>query len=200
MSYKLNPYWKKGWIELITGCMFSGKTEEFIKRIRRHQYAKQKVIVFKPSIDKRYSVEQVSSHSGMKIESFPMTNSQEMMKFLKNHNTNIDVVGIDEVQFFDVNIVEAISELADNGILVIVNGLDKDYRNDAFQNVDRLLVLAEYVDKLSAICYVCGGNANRTQRIVNGIPAKWDEPLVLISADDKYEARCRHCYIKPSKE
>lgn len=198
MSYRINPNTKPGWIELITGCMFSGKTEEFIRRIRRYQYAKQKVIVFKPAIDKRYSECEVASHSGMKIDSIPVVDSAEMLKIIETDLKSIHVVGVDEVQFFDQGIVDVLSKLADEGILVIANGLDKDYRNNAFQNVDKLLVLAEYVDKLTAICYCCGGNANRTQRIVNGIPAKLDEPLVVISANDKYEARCRHCYIEPS--
>ncbi|ARU90854.1 thymidine kinase [Spiroplasma clarkii] len=198
MSYRINPSTKPGWIELITGCMFSGKTEEFIRRIRRYRYAKQKVIVFKPIIDQRYYEDKVASHSGMIVDSIPVASTKEMLDIINKETEKIDVIGIDEIQFFDEAVVDAVSELADQGILVIVNGLDKDYRNDAFKNVDRLLFMAEYVDKLAAICYVCGGNANRTQRIVDGVPAKKDEPLVVISANEKYEARCRHCYIKPS--
>ncbi|AHI53368.1 thymidine kinase [Spiroplasma culicicola] len=197
MSYRINPKSKRGWIELITGCMFAGKTEEFIRRLKRYKYAQQEVLVFKPKIDDRYSETDVFSHSGMSIASIPAKNSQEI-KDVVAKTKNIDIIGIDEVQFFDTDIVEVLSKFADEGIIVIANGLDKDYRNDPFQNVDKLLVQAEYVDKLTSICFICGGNASRTQRIVNGVPAKANEPLVVISANEKYEARCRHCYIKPS--
>ncbi|QBQ08184.1 thymidine kinase [Spiroplasma gladiatoris] len=196
MSYRINPKSKRGWIELITGCMFAGKTEEFIRRLKRYQYAKQTVIVFKPEIDTRYSIEDVVSHSGIKIPAYSIKNSKEILEIL-NKNKNVDVIGVDEIQFLDLNIVDILNQVANKGIIVITNGLDKDFRNNPFQNVDRLLYEAEYVDKLSSICHSCGGNANRTQRIVNGVPAKKDEPLVAISGNDKYEARCRHCYIVP---
>lgn len=199
MDYRINLKSKRGWIELITGCMFAGKTEEFIRRLRRYQYAQQNVLVFKPDIDNQYSKEDVFSHSGLSIESIKVTSSEELEKiFLKESaKKNVDIVGVDEIQFLDTNIVEVLSRLADKGIIVIANGLDKDFKNNPFQNVDRLLVQAEYVDKLTSICHSCGGNANRTQRIINGEPAKANEPIVLISAQEKYEARCRHCYIEP---
>lgn len=199
MDYRINLKSKRGWIELITGCMFAGKTEEFIRRLRRYQYAQQNVLVFKPDIDNRYSKEDVFSHSGLSIESIKVTSSEELEKIFLEESAkkNVDIVGVDEIQFLDTKIVEVLSRLADKGIIVIANGLDKDFKNNPFQNVDRLLVQAEYVDKLTSICHSCGGNANRTQRIINGEPAKANEPIVLISAQEKYEARCRHCYIEP---
>ncbi|ATZ18485.1 thymidine kinase [Williamsoniiplasma somnilux] len=193
---------KLGWIELITGCMFAGKTEEFIRRLRRHGYAKHNVIAFKPSIDSRYNINSISSHSGSMLPSFPIQSTEEIKIIFERENKKrkIDVVGIDEVQFLDEKIVDYINELADNGIIVIVTGLDKDFKSQPFQNVDRLLPMAEYVDKLTAICHSCGNLANRTQRIVDGIPAKWNDPLILVSAAESYEARCRNCYISPPKE
>lgn len=188
---------KKGWIELITGCMFAGKTEEFIRRIKTFMYAKFNVKVFKPSIDDRYSVEEVASHSGVKLKANVVTSSEEIKKIVESSDRKVDVVGIDEIQFFNVGIVDLLNDFADNGIIVVANGLDKDFRAQPFQNVDQLLVQAEYVQKLSAVCIVCGGNANRTQRIVDGKPAKKDEPIILVSGNEYYEARCRHCYLKP---
>ncbi|AOG61050.1 thymidine kinase [Spiroplasma helicoides] len=196
MSYRINPNSKRGWIELITGCMFAGKTEEFIRRLKRYEYAKQKVLVFKPAMENRYSKDNVTSHSGLELPAIRVKNSNELREHVFR-DKDVKIIGVDEVQFLDTDIVDVLSEIADKGIIVVANGLDKDYRNDPFQNVDKLLVQAEYVDKLTSICYVCGGNASRTQRIVGGVPAKADEPLVLLSANEKYEARCRHCYIKP---
>ncbi|AUB32141.1 thymidine kinase [Spiroplasma floricola] len=199
MTYRMNFNSKKGWIELITGCMFAGKTEEFIKRLKRYKYAQQNVLVFKPLIDDRYSKKDTFSHSGMSIESIPVKDSEELLDifYKENEKEKVDIIGIDEIQFLDTNIVEIIKKLADEGVIVVANGLDKDFKNDPFQNVDKLLVEAEYVDKLTSICHSCGGNANRTQRIINGEPAKANEPIIVISANEKYEARCRHCYIKP---
>ncbi|WP_342268821.1 thymidine kinase [Spiroplasma endosymbiont of Aspidapion aeneum] len=188
-----------GWIELITGCMFAGKTEEFIKRIHRHKFAKNKTIVFKPLIDTRYSEKHIISHSGAKLECINVENSHKILDYY--HKTvkkePVKVVGIDEVQFLDEGIVDVIEMLANQGVIVIVNGLDKDFRSNPFKNVDKLLSSAEVVDKLLAVCFQCGADANRTQRIVNGVPAKSDEPTILISGNEKYEARCRKCYIRP---
>ncbi|AXK50915.1 thymidine kinase [Spiroplasma alleghenense] len=190
---------KVGWIELITGCMFAGKTEEFIRRLRRHSYAKRNVIAFKPIMDDRYSVDKISSHSGTQLESYPVKNSLEIIKKINelDKTKKIDVIGIDEIQFFDEGVVNLVQEFADKGIIVIVNGLDKDFKCEPFKNVDQLLVQAEFVDKLLAICHSCGSNANRTQRIVNGKPAAANEPIILVSGEEQYEARCRHCYIRP---
>jgi thymidine kinase len=188
---------KKGWIELITGCMFAGKTEEFIRRIRTFTYAQFNVLVFKPEIDNRYSDEKIVSHAGASIDAITISTSKEIDDKVKSIKEKVDVVAIDEVQFIDEGIVKVACDMADRGIIVVVNGLDTDFKADPFQNVDKFLVQAEYVKKLSAICRVCGGNANRTQRIVNGQPARKDEPIILVSGNDHYEARCRHCYIKP---
>ncbi|ATZ16968.1 thymidine kinase [Williamsoniiplasma luminosum] len=190
---------KLGWIELITGCMFAGKTEEFIRRLRRQAYAKNNVIAFKPSIDQRYSSSSIASHSGSILPSFPVSSTEEIRDIFERENKKqtIDVVGIDEVQFLDLNVVDFIDELANKGVVVIVTGLDKDFKSDAFQNVDRLLPMAEFVDKLTAICHKCGNFANRTQRLVNGNYAKKSDQLILVDGQDSYEARCRNCYIKP---
>ncbi|AKX34675.1 thymidine kinase [Spiroplasma litorale] len=199
MSYILNLKNKKGWIELITGCMFAGKTEEFIKRLRRYQYADQNIIVFKPAIDNRYSEKEIYSHSRMNIDAIPVNNSDEVKKIFEENDKikKIDVVGIDEVQFLDEGIVDLLEQFASNQIIVVASGLDKDFKNNPFKNVDKLLVSAEYVDKLTSICHKCGGNGTRTQRIVKGKPAKADSPLIDIAANEKYESRCRHCFEEP---
>ncbi|MFJ1522048.1 thymidine kinase [Spiroplasma sp. ald] len=189
--YFLNSKAQIGWIEVITGCMFSGKTEEFIRRLVRLGYAKFEIQVFKPTIDNRYSENQVFSHSKKAVEAISVKNSEELLTNLK---PTTNVVGIDEVQFFDNNIVKLADSLADKGIIVIVNGLDKDFRGEAFINVEQLMTRAEEVKKLHAICVRCGNLANRTQRLINGKPANYYDPIVLIGEKDKYEARCRHCH------
>lgn len=190
---------KIGWIELITGCMFAGKTEEFIRRLKRYKYAHKNILIFKPTIDQRYSVKNVVSHSGLVIESFSVESVEKMKEIFnkENSSTCVDIVGIDEVQFFNTEIVEYITNLANLGVVVIANGLDKDFRGEPFRNVDRLLVEAEYVEKLTAICHNCGNVANNTQRLIDGKPAKKDGPLILVDSYDSYEARCRNCYQKP---
>ncbi|ASP28735.1 thymidine kinase [Spiroplasma corruscae] len=199
MGNILNLNNKKGWIELITGCMFAGKTEEFIKRLRRYQYANQNIIVFKPSIDDRYGEKEIFSHSRMNIEAIPVSSSTELKKIFNERNTTkkIDVLGIDEVQFLDDDIVILLEEFASNGVIIVASGLDKDFKNNPFKNVDKLLVTAEYVDKLTSICSKCGGNGTRTQRIINGVPASANSPLIDIAANEKYESRCRHCFEEP---
>lgn len=185
-----------GWVELITGSMFAGKTEELIKRLRRHAFAKRNVIAFKAAVDTRYAKNEVASHAGTLLSSVPVSSTAELKKYLeaKILEKRVDVVGIDEVQFFDEEIVDYIEELADRGMIVIVTGLDKDFRSQPFKNVDRILPLAEMVDKLTAICQKCGNFANRTQRIIDGKPAEWNSPLILVDGNDSYEARCRNCY------
>lgn len=189
--YFLNSKAQIGWIEVITGCMFAGKTEEFIRRLVRLGYAKFEIQVFKPTIDNRYSENQVVSHSKKAVEAISVKNSEELLTNLK---PTTNVIGIDEVQFFDNNIVKLADSLADKGIIVIVNGLDKDFRGEAFINVEQLMTRAEEVKKLHAICVKCGNLANRTQRLINGKPANYYDPIVLIGEKDKYEARCRHCH------
>ncbi|WP_342256157.1 thymidine kinase [Spiroplasma endosymbiont of Poecilobothrus nobilitatus] len=189
--YFLNSKAQIGWIEVITGCMFAGKTEEFIRCLVRLGYAKFEIQVFKPTIDNRYSENQVVSHSKKAVEAISVKDSEELLTNLKS-TTN--VVGIDEVQFFDNNIVKLADSLADKGIIVIVNGLDKDFRGEAFINVEQLMTRAEEVKKLHAICVKCGNLANRTQRLIKGKPANYYDPIILIGEKYKYEARCRHCH------
>ena len=174
-----------GWIEVITGSMFSGKSEELIRRLRRAQIARQKVQIFKPFVDDRFSQDQIVSHSDMRIPSQTVKNSDEL---LENVGDETEVVGIDEGQFFDANLPAACNRLADRGKRVIVAGLDQDYLGRPFEPMPQLLAIAEYITKTLAICVVCGDPANHTQRLV----ASSDRALV--GATGLYEARCRHCF------
>lgn len=182
---------KEGWIEVITGGMFAGKTEELIRRIKRIQYAKKNLLVFKASVDDRYSVADVVSHNGHSVKSIPVSNAKDILSYITKDN---EVVAIDEVQFFDNDIVELVDALADNGIRVIVAGLDRDFRGEPFGMMPELLTKAEFVTKLTAICNVCGAPATRTQRLVNGEAASYYDPIVLVGAQEAYEPRCRHCH------
>jgi thymidine kinase len=179
---------KTGSIEIICGSMFSGKTEEMIRRLRRAVIAKQKVQVFKPIIDDRYNTEKVTSHAGLDFGAIPIKESGDILK-AADKETN--VVGIDEAQFFDDGIITVIDRLADSGMRVIVTGLDMNFRGEPFGCIPVLLSKADHVDKLHAICMVCGGEASRTQRLVDGAPANYDDPLVIVGASEMYEARCR---------
>lgn len=181
-----------GRIELICGSMFSGKTEELIRRLRRAQIARQKVMVFKPAIDKRYHDTKLASHSGAGLEAIPVEKSSDIPALL-NGDTN--VVGIDEVQFFDAGIVDLVKELAGRGVRVILAGLDLDFRGEPFGPMPQLLCEAEYVDKLHAICMKCGEEACRTQRLVNGQPAYYDDPIIMVGASEAYEPRCRQHHV-----
>ena len=185
-----------GWIEVVCGSMFSGKTEELLRRLRRAQIARQKVQVFKPAIDQRYSDTAIASHNGLQATAIPVQNSAEMRQRL---DLNAAVIAIDEVQFFDNGIVALCSELADQGKRVICVGLDLDFRGVPFGPLPQLLALAERVDKLQAICIVCGGPASRSQRLLNGGPAYYEDPVVLVGADEVYEARCRGCHVVPHR-
>ena len=185
-----------GWIEIIAGGMFSGKSEELIRRLRRSVIARQRVQVFKPIIDDRYGVEVVRSHDGDSFVARPVKSASEITALLEPETS---VVAIDEVQFFDPGIVEVTRELVASGRRVICAGLDLDFRAEPFGPVPALLALAERVDKLEAICVVCGEPATRTQRIVNGTPADYDDPIIVIGAQEAYEARCRLCHEVPRK-
>ena len=187
---------KDGWIEVITGPMFAGKTEELIRRIRRLQFANQNIIVFKPAIDDRYASNEVVSHNDSRTQSINITKAGEIMKHV---TMETDVVAIDEIQFLDIEAVEICEYLADHGIRVIVSGLDRDFRGEPFSFMPKLLSIAEYVTKLSAICVVCSTPATRTQRIIEGEPAGYDDPIILVGAKDSYEARCRDCHKVPRK-
>ncbi|MCA1320308.1 thymidine kinase [Bacillus tianshenii] len=183
-----------GWVEVICGSMFSGKSEELIRRMRRSQFAKQNIQVFKPAIDNRYADEAVVSHNGTSIIAMPVPSSQAILDQVEEET---EVVGIDEVQFFDEHIVEVIQELANRGYCVITAGLDQDFRGEPFGKMPELLAIAETVTKLQAVCAVCGSPASRTQRLINGNPACYDDPIILVGASESYEPRCRHHHEVP---
>src|SRR3954469_1156094 len=176
---------KPGWIEVIAGSMFSGKSEELIRRLRRAQIARQKVQIFKPAIDDRFSPDEIVSHSDMKIASVNVSSSRELLARVEPVT---EVVGIDEGQFFDADLPSVCNALAANGKRVIVAGLDQDYLGKPFEPMPQLLAIAEYITKTLAICMVCGAPANHTQRLVAS------SERVLVGASGLYEARCRHCF------
>jgi thymidine kinase len=177
-----------GLVEVICGSMFSGKTDELIRRLVRARIAKQKVQVFKPAIDVRYAEAKVTSHTGSDFDAIPVNQASEI---LRRVDADVTVVGIDEAQFMDADLVEVVQQLADRGVRVLVAGLDMDFRGEPFGALPVLMARAEKVDKLHAICMVCGDEASRTQRLVNGQPARYDEPVVIVGAAELYEARCR---------
>jgi thymidine kinase len=183
---------RDGWIEVICGCMFAGKTEELIRRINRITYAKKTVIVFKPKIDNRYDEGSVVSHSQKKIKSIVISNASEILENLPKEMPY--AIAVDEVQFFGEELIPVIESLANSGVRIICAGLDQDFRGEPFGIMPMILSRAEYVTKLQAICQVCGAPATRTQRIINGKPAKYTDPVVLVGAKEHYEARCRHCH------
>ena len=183
---------KFGWIECICGSMFSGKSEELLRRIKRDVIAKQKVLLFKPSIDNRYDENRVSTHNGNSYDSISIEKSSDILNFVKD--TKYDIIGIDEIQFFDNDIVKIINKLADDGIRVIVAGLDMDFKAEPFHPMPEIMAISEMVTKLHAVCNKCGKEASRSQRLINGKPAKYDDPVVVIGASESYEARCRHCH------
>jgi thymidine kinase len=187
---------RRGSIEVICGSMFSGKTDELIRRLRRATIARQKVQVFKPAIDIRYAVEKVKSHAGSEFDAVPVKMAREIIDHLKPDTT---VVAIDEAQFFDDEIINLVTELADKGLRVIVAGLDTDFRSEPFGSMPVIMAKAEKVDKLQAICMTCGEPASRTQRLVNGKPANYHDPVVIVGASEMYEARCRKHHEVPGK-
>jgi len=183
------PLRNTGWIEVICGSMFSGKTEELIRRLRRAQIARQKVAIFKPRIDRRYGSDHIVSHNLQRIPSQEVSNSREILKKAED----ADAVGIDEAQFFGPDLIAVCQELADRGKRVIVAGLDQDYTGKPFEPMPQLLAVAEYITKTLAICVVCGNPANRTQRKVASTER------IVVGAADLYEARCRHCFEPPEE-
>lgn len=182
-------------LEVITGSMFSGKSEELIRRLRRAKYAKQNIIVFKHHSDNRYDNINVSSHNKNMIEAIPINSSKELINILKEKEkeNKIDVIGIDEIQFFDFEILKVIENLVESGKRVIVAGLDQDYNGKPFSFMGELLAMADYVDKLHAICSVCGKEASKTQILKKD---KIKNSNILIGSEDIYEARCRKCHKK----
>ena len=183
---------KFGWIECICGSMFSGKSEELLRRIKRGVIAKQKILLFKPSIDNRYEENMVSTHNGNSYESVNIDKAEQIYDYIIDKK--YDIIGIDEVQFFDEKIVEVINKLADDGIRVIVAGLDMDFKAAPFHPMPEIMAVSEMVTKLHAVCNKCGKEASRSQRLIDGEPARYDDPIVVIGASESYEARCRHCH------
>ena len=183
---------KFGWIECICGSMFSGKSEELLRRIKRGVIAKQKVLLFKPSIDNRYEENMVSTHNGNSYESVNIDKAEQIYDYIIDKK--YDIIGIDEVQFFDEKIVEVINKLANDGIRVIVAGLDMDFKAEPFHPMPEIMAVSEMVTKLHAVCNKCGKEASRSQRLIDGEPARYDDPIVVIGASESYEARCRHCH------
>jgi len=183
-----------GSVEVICGSMFCGKTEELIRRLRRARIAKQEVQVFKPLIDNRYNHNKVTSHSGLDVDAHPVESPEDILKQLNPATT---VVGVDEVQFFSEGIVDVVEQLAERGLRVIVTGLDMNFKGEPFGCMPQLIARAEKVEKLQAICMVCGEPASRTQRLVDGKPAHFDDPVVVVGAQELYEARCRQHHEVP---
>lgn len=195
---------QRGKLEIIAGSMFSGKTEELMRRLKRAEYAKQQVLTIKHHIDKRYTQDHtcIVSHAGRERGAFVITDSANgFEKILELAQSDVDVIGIDEVQFFSTPIIDVIQYLVENGKRVIAAGLDLDFRGEPFSVMPTLLALADDVTKLKAICVICGRDAQHTQRMVNGQPAKYDDPLILVGAAECYEARCRNCFVmeRPAK-
>ena len=188
---------RSGSVEVICGSMFSGKTEEMIRRVRRARIARQHVQVFKPAIDTRYdAVEQVKSHDGLGHDAIPAASAADIFAAVE---ADTNVIGIDEIQFFDADITRVVQQLADRGVRVVAAGLDMDFRGEPFGPMPQLMSEAERVDKLHAICVICGAEASRTQRLIDGRPANYDDPVILVGGSESYEARCRHCHQIPRR-
>ncbi|HKZ83591.1 MAG TPA: thymidine kinase [Anaerolineae bacterium] len=185
-----------GWIEVVCGSMFSGKTEELIRRVRRAKIGRQKVQVFKPALDTRYAAEKVTSHNGLDTAAVPVGSTRTLLELVE---PDTNVVAIDEVQFFDLDIVSVCQSLAERGRRVIVAGLDMDFRGEPFGPMPLLMAEAEQVEKLQAICVVCGTPASRTQRLIDGRPASYNDPIVLVGGSESYEARCRLHHEVPGR-
>jgi len=189
---------RPGWIEVIAGVMFSGKSEELIRRVRRAVIARKQVQVFKSHLDARYTgLYNVTTHDGLTVEAEPVDSAEEVMR---RWRAGTEVVAVDEVQFLDDGIVDVANALADRGVRVILAGTDVDFRGLPFGSMPTLMCVAEVVDKFQAICVVCGGPATRNQRLVNGKPAKWDSPTIMVGGRESYEARCRHCHKVPKAD
>lgn len=187
-----------GWIELICGSMFSGKTEELLRRVRRAEIARKRVQLFKPRLDDRYGLARVASHDGGSREDVVIVGDASAI--LAQVEPDTEVVAIDEIQFFDWAIADLCGVLADQGRRVIAAGLDQDFRAEPFGPMPLLLAMAERVDKLHAICVVCGASASRTQRLIDGRPANYHDAIILVGGSESYEARCRRCHQVPGKD
>jgi thymidine kinase len=189
---------RPGSIEVICGVMFSGKSEELIRRVRRGVIARRRVQVFKSHLDSRYTgAFSVSSHNGTEFEAAPVDSAAEIFRSVR---PDTEIVAVDEVQFMDHGIIEVVNKLAAHGIRVILAGTDTDFRGEPFGPMGDLMAIAESVDKLNAICVVCGDLATRNQRLVNGRPARYDSPTIMVGGRESYEARCRHCHRVPRQD
>lgn len=186
-----NKISQKGTLEVICGSMFSGKSEELIRRLRRTQIAGKSTLAFKHSLDDRKTTEYVISHNGTKIAAFPIDTPEAILELLP---ADIQVIGIDEAQFFSTALIDVVLKLVDEGKHVIVAGLNLTFRADPFGPMPTLMALADHITKLTAICTLCGTEAYFTQRLVNGKPARYDDPIILVGAEEAYQARCRNCF------
>ena len=194
MIYGLHP----GWIEVISGVMFSGKSEELIRRIRRATIARRKVQVFKSHLDSRYAgLYSVASHNGTELEASPVDSAAEIFRLVR---AETEIVAIDEAQFLDSQIINVATQLASRGMRVILAGTDTDFRGEPFGSMGELMAVAEMVDKLQAICVICGDPACRNQRLLDGKPARYDSPTIMIGGRESYQARCRHCHKVPRRD
>lgn len=194
MKFEMTKY-EGGWIEVIVGCMFSGKSEEMIRRVKRAMIANQKAIVFKPEIDKRYSEDKIVSHNGIKLKAISVKDPNEIY----SKSQNFDVIAIDEAQFFDQKLIEVVEKLAEENKRIIIAGLDQDFRGEPFSIMPHLMAIADSVDKLHAICVVCGAVATKSQRLIEGKPAPYESPTIIVGAMETYQPRCRKCFQKPIK-
>ena len=194
----LYPGGARGWIEVICGVMFSGKSEELIRRVRRAIIARKKVQVFKSHLDERYAgIYQVSSHDGRTVEAVPVDTPEQIGRLV---HPDTQVVAVDEAQFLDRTIVPLVTSLANHGVRVIIAGTDSDFRGEPFGPMPQLLAIAEVVDKLHAICVICGNPASRNQRLIGGRPARYDSPTIMVGSTESYEARCRACHSVPRRD
>jgi thymidine kinase len=198
MMGDMYPAGEGGWIEVVCGVMFSGKSEELIRRVRRALIARKKVQVFKSHLDERYAgLYHVSSHDGRTVEAMPVDSPEQIAREVR---PDTQVVAIDEAQFLPPGIVELATALAASGRRVILAGTDTDFRGEPFGPMPQLLAVAELVDKLHAICVVCGNAASRNQRLIDGKPARYDSPTIMVGGNESYEARCRSCHAVPRKD
>lgn len=186
---------QEGWVEVVSGVMFSGKSEELLRRVRRALIARRSVQVFKSHLDDRYAgVFRISSHDGSELEAHPVSSSTQIAEMVR---PGTQVVAIDEAQFLDDGVVAVVNALADRGVRVIVAGTDMDFRGEPFGPIPQLLAIAEKIDKLHAICVVCGDLATRNQRLIDGQPAPAEGPTIQVGGAESYEARCRKCHAVP---
>ena len=189
---------RRGWVEVVTGVMFSGKSEELIRRVRRAIIAKKKVQVFKSHLDERYAgIYRISSHDGRSVDAVPIDTPDQIAQLVQPET---QVIAIDEAQFLDPSIVELATSLANRGARVILAGTDSDFRGEPFGPMPQLLAVAEVVDKLHAICVICGNPASRNQRLIGGKPARYDSPTIMVGSTESYEARCRACHSVPRRD